>query len=566
MENNMNIPLQNGGHQNLFTIDEEEHPKNDNDTKMYKNQDQTASDSNLFKTKKKKHRKKLYRKKKSFQPLSKQIQSPQVENLSNDNNEIEEINSKQEEDSLLHDQPLSSFKKLNIQRPLSISHHPMQQQYNSGSSSPMSFSEYSSLNANSSSISLGSLFEFKSTDHHQETRFSHPNGGQQIIKNFVRKVNSDFPYSQKKQRSRKSYLIKSIIESLPECVEEEKIEDEEEKYQRQSRFSVMMDHNEFGRQGGRHRSFDGVKRRRHLTVKNYQYNQSQYVSETEEEQYSDDSDKRNKKKSGRGIKIFSLGYFSQLMNKKIYSDDFDMSSEFKLLRRNKKNNRGSLMEYPINEDVESENQDDYLSDYSGSSNFSFQKRKMSLNLSKLIDKLEPQFDDSSSFMGSKNYFNSVNDPIEEEDDEEIQPAQLYSSSSFSKLKASHDKVNSFLFFTTKKKKIKSICLESEPILEELEEYQAQDIDQRNHTFIIPKRDRQDSMESGHSSGYGGLGSFNNQNAHHQAINVQQERVNIQIANHNLLPPIIEKQKDEDPDDDNEKNQNSPGEEEINLTN
>jgi hypothetical protein len=58
------------------------------------------------------------------------------------------------------------------------------------------------------------------------------------------------------------------------------------------------------------------------------------------------------------------------MNKKIYSDDFDMSSEFNLLRRNKRN-RGSLMECPISEDVESENQDDYLSDYSGSSNFSF---------------------------------------------------------------------------------------------------------------------------------------------------------------------------------------------------
>lgn len=40
-------------------------------------------------------------------------------------------------------------------------------------------------------------------------------------------MNSDFPYSQKKQRSRKSYMIKSIIESLPECVEEEKPEDEE---------------------------------------------------------------------------------------------------------------------------------------------------------------------------------------------------------------------------------------------------------------------------------------------------------------------------------------------------
>jgi hypothetical protein len=46
------------------------------------------------------------------------------------------------------------------------------------------------------------------------------------------------------------------------------------------------------------------------------------VSETEEELYSDDSDKNKKK-----IKVFSLGYFSQLMNKKIYSDDFDMSSD-----------------------------------------------------------------------------------------------------------------------------------------------------------------------------------------------------------------------------------------------
>lgn len=65
----------------------------------------------------------------------------------------------------------------------------------------------------------------------------------------------------------------------------------------------------------------------------------------------------------------------------------------------------------------------------------------------------------------------MNDPIEEEDDEEMPMQGLLSSQSFSKLKASHDKVNSFLFFTTKKKKIKSICLESEPILEELEEYQ-----------------------------------------------------------------------------------------------
>lgn len=92
------------------------------------------------------------------------------------------------------------------------------------------------------------------------------------------------------------------------------------------------------------------------------------MSETEEEQYSDDSDK---KKRNHGKKIFSLGYFSRLMNKKIYSDDFDMSSEFEQLKQKKRRNRGSLFECPINEDVESENQDDFLSDYSGSSNFSF---------------------------------------------------------------------------------------------------------------------------------------------------------------------------------------------------
>lgn len=54
------------------------------------------------------------------------------------------------------------------------------------------------------------------------------------------------------------------------------------------------------------------------------------MSETEEELYSDEDDKRNKNK--KKIKVFSLGYFSQLMNKKIYSDDFDMSSD-QIIRR-----------------------------------------------------------------------------------------------------------------------------------------------------------------------------------------------------------------------------------------
>jgi hypothetical protein len=86
-----------------------------------------------------------------------------------------------------------------------------------------------------------------------------------------------------------------------------------------------MDHNEFGRQGNRHRSLDGAKKTKQLAIKKYDYTQSQYVSETEEELYSDEDDKRNKNK--KKIKVFSLGYFSQLMNKKIYSDDFDMSSD-----------------------------------------------------------------------------------------------------------------------------------------------------------------------------------------------------------------------------------------------
>ncbi len=53
------------------------------------------------------------------------------------------------------------------------------------------------------------------------------------------------------------------------------------------------------------------------------------MSETEEDLYSDEDDKRNNYNGkNRKIKVFSLGYFSQMMrNKKIYSDDFDMSSE-----------------------------------------------------------------------------------------------------------------------------------------------------------------------------------------------------------------------------------------------
>jgi hypothetical protein len=89
---------------------------------------------------------------------------------------------------------------------------------------------------------------------------------------FLKKVNSDYPYPTRgRQNSRKSYMIKSLIEPPPETVEEEKIEEEEVQYKRHSRFNVMMDHNEFGRQGNRHRSLDGLRRKKEFTVKKYDY-------------------------------------------------------------------------------------------------------------------------------------------------------------------------------------------------------------------------------------------------------------------------------------------------------
>jgi len=78
------------------------------------------------------------------------------------------------------------------------------------------------------------------------------------------------------------------------------------------------------------------------------------------------------------------------------------------------------MECPISEDVESvfdrplyhESEVDSFSDYSSSSTFSLQKKKMSFDLSRLIDDSEPQFDDASSFLsGGRMYFGNVNDTI-----------------------------------------------------------------------------------------------------------------------------------------------------------
>jgi hypothetical protein len=95
-----------------------------------------------------------------------------------------------------------------------------------------------------------------------------------------------------------------------------------------------------------------------------------------------------------------------------------MSSDKIKQGKQRRNFAGSLMECPISEDVESEDggEQDYLSDYSGSSTFSFKKKKMSFDLSRLIDKLEPggHDDSASSLLGinnSKHYYLNVNETI-----------------------------------------------------------------------------------------------------------------------------------------------------------
>lgn len=96
---------------------------------------------------------------------------------------------------------------------------------------------------------------------------------------------------------------------------------------------------------------------------------------------------------------------------------------------------------------------------------------MRFDLTKIIDRLEPSID-FSQLIASKNYGVTANETIKEEEDENIGEKGILSLEMFSKLKAQHEKVNSMRYLDivkVKTRKIKSICLESEPILEELEE-------------------------------------------------------------------------------------------------
>lgn len=138
------------------------------------------------------------------------------------------------------------------------------------------------------------------------------------------------------------------------------------------------------------------------------------MSETDEEDSVSSGEQKQRHKPSK--MVISLGHFSQLINKRIFSDDFDKgSSELSQGKKNKKFGAAlSMVDQPIKEDSEYlEGVDDkYMSDSSSNSQFSLRRRHSVLE--KLIDKLDhPDSDSFFSVFGSK--FNvNVNDTIEEE--------------------------------------------------------------------------------------------------------------------------------------------------------
>ena len=220
------------------------------------------------------------------------------------------------------------------------------------------------------------------------------------------------------------------------------------------------------------------------------------MTETEDE--DDHSSVEEPKKKSR--KFITLAHFSQLINKRIFSDDFDKNyseNSGKIFGRSM-----SMLDQPIKEDSELEEADRYLSDSSSSSQFSLRKRYLSLDLSKLIDRLDPT--DFDSAFGSK-YLGNVGETIEEEhsassDEKDLPRSRLLSShSSGSRSKhslLSSDPINplSYQFVVNKNYRTSKSLIspfEQDSIIEELEEYEAYQnqslIDQRWHCFKIPQR-------------------------------------------------------------------------------
>ena len=147
-------------------------------------------------------------------------------------------------------------------------------------------------------------------------------------------------------------------------IEEDRVEEEVKPvYERKSRFAEMRDYNEFGG-GKRYRSEERAKKKlsrrplRGVEITSKIFNlPSAYVSETEDEESKSSEEGKNQRVSTdkqKKLKVMSLAHLSTLINKKIFSDDFDKNSFSADMSKRYKKGRGlgtqSMIDQPIREE------------------------------------------------------------------------------------------------------------------------------------------------------------------------------------------------------------------------
>lgn len=173
-----------------------------------------------------------------------------------------------------------------------------------------------------------------------------------------------------------SALIPSVLDDQ---IVEDDHEDEEPKIKtRSSRFKMIKDKYEFGKNRV-HSQDEHIKEK--LAV--HQTGDFGSLHEDDEEHKSDSSEGlMNQRKGKPSNKTYSIGYLTkQIWAKRIYSDDFDMSKENKL--------KGVAIG-SIQEDNEAYENDKDLSDNSSSSALTNKLRRFSLDITKYFDKSDKE--------------------------------------------------------------------------------------------------------------------------------------------------------------------------------
>lgn len=228
----------------------------------------------------------------------------------------------------------------------------------------------------------------------------------------------------------------------------------------------MKDLNEFGRKGKRHRSLDGRKKK----IPNYQWESE--VSETEEEDWlSDDSNQEKGKNLSKISRIFN----------KIYADHFERPIRMKQIKERSRRNIHTLGDTPINEDM-----NDGSNKSSEDDNTSFRKK----HVETFIDHIDQP--ETKTLSTSHKYYEQIEDPIEEDENEYDLQTDVIKSETYEKFKSRRERWKLFekVFdekeATLSKKpsfKIRSISFDNEPILEENDE-DIEQVDPYYHHFSL----------------------------------------------------------------------------------